>query len=119
MIPPGKLKLNFALSHAAFPEVGNASVDLDVYQGQWWRDDVWKTLEDLGGSSVVMLDDRVLIFGGIGSLGSLNRLAEYVPRLNTISLVLPSSAFVPTARFNHAACAQNGTMWIYGGASTP
>ena len=116
---PGKLKLNFALSHAAFPEVGNASVDLDVYQGQWWRDDVWKTLEDLGGSSVVMLDDRVLIFGGIGSLGSLNRLAEYVPRLNTISLVLPSSAFVPTARFNHAACAQNGTMWIYGGASTP
>jgi hypothetical protein len=116
---PGKLKLNFALSHAAFPEIANASVDLEVYQGQWWRDRAWNTLTDLGGSSAVLVDDRVLIFGGIGSLGPVNRLAEFVPRLNDVSTVLPSSALLPTARFKHAACAQKGTMWVYGGFSLP
>jgi hypothetical protein len=116
---PGKLKLNFALAHAAFPEIANASVDLEVYQGQWWRDRAWNTLTDLGGSSAVLVDDRVLIFGGIGSLGAVNRLAEFVPRLNDVSTVLPSSALLPTARFKHAACAQKGAMWVYGGFSLP
>ena len=115
---PGRIQITFALFNQDFGEVSNATVDLDVYQGVWWRPEPGlEALQDLSGSTAVTVDNRVVIFGGLGPDGAVNRLAEYDTASGSVTIVQPSSSLVPSPRFQHAACSQPNVLWVFGGRS--
>jgi len=117
----GYVALTFALTDQVFPwEVASVTVEIDVYQGVWWKTEATLSgLANLGGSTAVLVGNRVVIFGGVGPQGAVQRLAEYNWRLDSVAIVQPFSSWQPPKLFGHAACGQGSVMWVYGGKSSP
>jgi hypothetical protein len=112
----GQVKLNFTLQHPLIADIATFTMELEVKIGLWWRTEATlDTLADLEGSTLTMIDGRVVIFGGIGAQGAVSRLAEYDSRLDHVTILYPVSSFIPPARFGHAACGQEHALWVYGG----